>query len=154
MEIKGSFGDLLQHHRKLTKDTTQNQRPLSQGRLAEELKNRAGFTFTYGTISGWERNTISISQDSRALLLAILKVLRHYGGLTRLDEANRLLRAGDHMPLNDAEAVDIYPHWQNKRPVTYSMKVASHEIQRAALPQRLKLQGKDEVIDALNRQLA
>ena len=57
------------------------------------------------------------------------------------------------MPLNDAEAVDIYPHWQNKRPVTYSMKVASHEIQRAALPQRLKLQGKDEVIDALNRQL-
>ncbi|MEM8860853.1 MAG: NB-ARC domain-containing protein, partial [Chloroflexota bacterium] len=154
MEIRETFGEQLQFYRQRTQDSQHNNRPLSQKRMAEELSNREGFTYSYGTISGWERNETKISRDSRLLLKTIIKTLLRYNGLTQLDHANELLRLGGHNALTDAEVEEIYPRWQRGKPAAYSMKIASHEIQRAALPQKLELQGKDDVVRVLNGQLS
>lgn len=153
MEKRDTFGTLLKFYRKRTKDSKHNLRPLSQQRLADELKHKEGFTYSYGTVSLWERDKLQFPPDGRLLLKTILKVLLHFKGINQLDEANELLRLGGHSPLTHAEVENIHARWQLTKPAAYSIKIAGHEIQRAALPQQLELQGKDGAFQMLDEQL-
>jgi tetratricopeptide (TPR) repeat protein len=154
MANSDTFGELLKSYRKRTKNPLNNHKALSQKQFAEELGFRENLQYSYGSISGWERNAIPIDPSSRLLLKTIIKILLHFKGLDQLAEANELLRLGDHPPLTNSEVNEIHGRWQQTTSTAQSFRIASKDIQRAALPIQIKLQGKEEAFLALNIQLS
>ncbi len=109
-----TFGFLLSKYRRQCLDP-QRGGMLTQERLADLLEHEAGIpTYTGTRISNWERGQEIIRQDNRALLVGLIAILRRYGGLASLAEANSFLFAGGYRQLNDQEIQQINPPWQEQ----------------------------------------
>ncbi|CAG0980289.1 hypothetical protein ANRL4_01827 [Anaerolineae bacterium] len=103
------FGTLLRACRRQCQDP-QTKKPLTQERLGELLGEVLGdYGYTGQAVSDWERGDSKIRVDNRRLLLALIEVLRRYGGLHSFKEANDLLLAGGYGPLDQAESSQVFP---------------------------------------------
>ncbi len=87
-----TFGKLLRKHRLGARDIEEQNRQLTQERLAElcSREEKVG-KVSHTSISQWE--TSSRGAPGRSVLLGLIKVLHTCGGITAVDEANDLLRA-------------------------------------------------------------
>jgi hypothetical protein len=102
------FGELLRERRGRCRDP-QTGRPLSQQRLGELIGQFLGDGGYSGqTISFWERGRYKPRADERLVLLGLVSVLNHGGGLATTDEANELLAAGNYRALAPDEAKGIF----------------------------------------------
>jgi tetratricopeptide (TPR) repeat protein len=116
-----SFGTLLRQYRFRTRDPQAKRLAyLTLERLGDLLKARLDPLQRpprLNTISAWEQGISRPYAERRALLRALISVLKEYGGLTRLDEANHLLTAGGYAPLSDEEVLILgwlpaIQHWR------------------------------------------
>jgi hypothetical protein len=111
---RSEFGHLLREYRLASKDPETNDL-LTQECFAELLENHLGLRgITNTQISRWEKGGTKgkvIPQDKRKLLLGMISVLHHCGGITTLEQANDLLHAGDYRKLNEAEIQQINALW-------------------------------------------
>ncbi len=106
-----SFGDLLRYYRESTIDKRTRTR-LSQSQFAEQLSKQTGLAITRNKVGYWETNKTVIPVQDRKMLLAILVVLHEYKGISKIDEANGLLEAGEYRVLNPEEAHHIDQNWE------------------------------------------
>lgn len=109
---KTSFGELLRQYREKSVDRY-SQRPLSQGRLAEMLLHKRGLIFGRNNIGKWESGRKIIPADDRKTLIALLAILVNCGGITTIEEADRLLEAGYYSKLGELERVSVNPVWKS-----------------------------------------
>lgn len=106
------FGDLLRLYR-LQCRLPQTGGKLTQEHLAEELSFRSGIGgFSGRTVSNWERGEHKIRQTHRHVVISLLQILREFGGVRTLGEAEALLAAGDYRRLTAVEAKQVNPNWQ------------------------------------------
>ncbi len=103
-----SFGELLREYRLRCRDPLKGG-PLSQQRLGDLLGDYLGGAgYTNAAVSDWELNKSKISADNRLLLESLIRLLIEYDGLTDLEEANRLLAAGNYRALDQAEIERVF----------------------------------------------
>ena len=98
------FGDLLRLYRNRTRHP-QDGRKLTQGQLAELLECATT------TVAHWETGRRQIAHRERQLLVSIIHTLHDCQGINTLDEANRLLRAGNYRDLEPEEIKQIDTKW-------------------------------------------
>ncbi|MDP1779596.1 MAG: hypothetical protein Q8K73_04935, partial [Anaerolineales bacterium] len=110
-----SFGGLLRYYRERSVDKRARMR-LSQVQFARKLSQKTGLIVTRNRVGNWETNKTRIPVHDRKILMAALIVLYEYAGITRLDEADRLLEVGGYRTLNDDEARQINQNWKITRP--------------------------------------
>ena len=87
----------------------QTGRPITQIQFAEFLYVETKLLYTGAAISDWENNKSKIDPSYRSVLVGIIKVLRKYGGITKLEKANQFLEAGNHRDLTSLEQEDLFP---------------------------------------------
>lgn len=109
-----SFGGLLRYYRERSVDKRARMR-LSQVQFARKLSQKTGLIVTRNRVGNWETNKTRIPVHDRKILMAVLIVLYEYAGITRLDEADRLLEAGGYRTLNDEEARQINQNWRGTK---------------------------------------
>lgn len=106
--MKSNFGEqlrklrLLCHHPKTGKFITQSQ-------FADFLYEEIGSLYSGTAISDWETGKSRIDVNHRQLLSGIIKILKQYGGIKKLSEANSLLELGDYRALNRQEIKLLFP---------------------------------------------
>jgi len=150
---KLSFGELLRYHREKSVDRHSGTR-LSQDHFASKLTQKLGFIVTRNRISNWETDKTRIPVDDREILIAVLTVLSDYGGITELEEANRLLEAGGYRTLNDEEALKINPKWKNNRLVGLLIESATVASDSSSLDNsRNEIQSSRPLIENTTNQL-
>ncbi len=111
---KSSYGELLRQYREKSIDR-RARKHLAQSQLALKLSEKRGLMFNRNNVSNWEADKAIISADDRETLIAIIVILSEYGGITTLEEANRLLESGNYLTLRDEEKSAIKFEWANKR---------------------------------------
>src|SRR3989304_5071655 len=109
-----SFGELLRTYRERSVDKRARMR-LSQVQFARKLSQKTGLIVTRNRVGNWETNKTRIQVHDRKILMAVLIVLYEYAGISRFDEADRLLEVGGYRTLNDEEALQINPNWKITR---------------------------------------
>lgn len=102
-----SFGLILREYRNRSVDP-QTGRHLSQERLAALIGETLGTSYTAQAVSDWERNKSQIHKDHRQVLKTLIQVLHTCGGLTSLEDADRLLAAGNYRSLTHTESESIF----------------------------------------------
>jgi len=102
-----SFGLLLREFRNKSIDPKTGKR-LSQEKLAVLMGEILGTTYTSQAISDWERDKSQIHKDHRQVLCALIQALHQCGGLGSLEDAERLLIAGNYRGLSHTEAETIF----------------------------------------------
>jgi small GTP-binding protein len=106
-----TFGELLRKYRQLSLDRDRG-RILTQRQLGELLGEELGAaSFTGATVSEWERDQSQIHHYQREVLVALIRVLHKYGGITSPSDANLLLQAGNYRPLDADESYNVNPKW-------------------------------------------
>lgn len=105
-----TFGNKLRYHRYGTRDPF-TKKPLTQARFAEYISLCVGLELDGKWISYVERSHRFIDHNDRHILVGIICVLHHRGGIHSLLEANQLLYAGNYRRLNDKEIALIKPIW-------------------------------------------
>lgn len=104
-----NFGRQLRLFRQQTFDP-QSKKALSQQKLGEllgiEMKD---FGFSGAAISEWERNKSRIHASNRFVLISLVRVLKQYGGIETISDANLLLESGGYSALNPVERRSIFP---------------------------------------------
>lgn len=111
-----SFGRQLYLFRQQTFNP-ETQKPLTQQQFGEYLGRELGDRgFSGAAVSDWERNKSKVNADQRLVLLSFIKVLRQYGGIKSLKDANILLEAGNYRALNEQEKSDIFPEELSEQP--------------------------------------
>src|ERR1043165_6173294 len=104
-----AFGEVLRTFRERTHDPDRHQKPLSQARLGELMGHiMADRGFSGAAVSHWERGENKISAEDRKVLVSLVKALYQYDGIKTLEDANRLLEAGNYRALNQAEAHEVF----------------------------------------------
>ncbi len=102
------FGKLLRTCRKKCVDPESGS-ALTQERLGERLGNALGNDgYTGAAVSDWERGKSHIHKDDRRVLVSLLRVLYQGGGLHTVEEADRVLLAGNYRPLDQQEERQIF----------------------------------------------
>ncbi len=127
-----TFGRLLRQYRFKTGDPKNLNRYLTLERfvavLDEESDGRV--IYSHATIANWETGKNRPPTDDRELLVALLKALHKYGGISTLDEAKKLVWAGGFYELQEDEITQISEAWLEKEdPVVDPVKpllAASH----------------------------
>ena len=109
-----SFGELLRTYRERSVDKRARMR-LSQVQFARKLSQKTGLIVTRNRVGNWETNKTRIQVHDRKILMAVLIVLYEYAGISRFDEADRLLEVGGYRTLSDEEALQINPNWKITR---------------------------------------
>jgi tetratricopeptide (TPR) repeat protein len=103
-----SFGALLRQYRLRTRDPlTKRFTYLTLERLGMLLQQRLGRAPRLNTISAWENGISRPHPERRSLLCALIGVLKAYGGINELKEADALLVAGGYAPLSPAEVAEL-----------------------------------------------
>ena len=111
-----NFGRQLHLFRQQTFNS-QTQKPLTQQQFGEFLGRDLGDGgFSGAAVSDWERNKSKIDADHRLVLLSLIKVLKQYGGVKSLIEANVLLESGNYRSLNQQERLAIFPEELSEQP--------------------------------------
>lgn len=104
-----TFGDLLRSFRQASNDPARLNKRLSQERLGQLIGDAMGdMGFTGAAVSDWERGKSKISAADRNVLVTIVQVLHHCGGLKTLVDANRLLESGNYRILDTNEELKIF----------------------------------------------
>ena len=109
-----SFGELLRQYRHKAFDKDSRE-PMSQGQLALKLYDQAGLIIDRNKVGKWETGRILIPATERKTLNAIISVLLKFRGITSLDDANLLLKAGGYKALDIDEINKINPDWMPAR---------------------------------------
>ncbi|UCG24065.1 MAG: NACHT domain-containing protein [Chloroflexota bacterium] len=124
-----SFGQLLRIHRRQCRDPMRGGL-LTQERLGEMIGETLGDAgYTGAAVSEWERDKSKIDEDNRVVLIGLVSILHHCGGLNSSTEADALLQAGNYRALNDAELDQLFPgDRQESRGVSPSEDVVSEQI--------------------------
>jgi len=90
-----TFGELLRFHRRQCRDPDRGGM-LTQARLGELIGLELGDAgYAGAAVSYWEQDETKISEDARLVLVSLISVLHQCSGLSSLEEANELLRAGN-----------------------------------------------------------
>lgn len=112
--IRSEFGKTLREFRLRSRDPDDNGR-LTQERLAELLGEIAALPYySHVDVSRWERGGIHgrvIDHKDRGVLVGLIQVLHHCGGIVSIEDANTLLQAGDYRHLNEEEITRIDIKW-------------------------------------------
>jgi hypothetical protein len=104
-----TFGEILRTFREMTHDPDRHQRPLSQARLGELMGHiMEDRGFSGAAVSHWERGENKISADDRRVLVSLVNALYRYGGIKTLEDANRLVEAGNYRTLNQEETHEVF----------------------------------------------
>lgn len=112
------FGKQLRIFRRQCEDP-HTGKPLTQEQLGNFLYKEMGIHYTGAAISDWERNQSSINVNDRPLLINLINLLKRYGGIKTLADANLLLEAGNYRALNASERGQIFSeeiHEANPQP--------------------------------------
>lgn len=90
-------------------------KPLTQQQLGEQLGHELGRSaYTGAAVSDWERGKSRVNADDRLLLLSLVKIIKHHGGIKTPEEANLLLEAGNFRALNLKEREDLFTGYEEK----------------------------------------
>ncbi len=136
------FGDLLRKHRRRTQDPLKGG-PLTQVRLGELLGHYLGGAgYTGAAVSDWELNKSKINADERLLLVSLINLLVEHGGLTDLEEANRLLYSGNYRPLDNVEIERVFPGLE----VQPSEGPVSSPVPTSEFPVALSMERKKQLV--------
>lgn len=103
-----SFGSLLKEFRQKTYDP-KTKKTLTQKNFGEYLFDEIGISYSGAAVSDWEREQSDINIADRLLLVSIIKILKKYGGIQSLAQANYLLESGDYRALNSDEQKIVFP---------------------------------------------
>jgi len=104
-----TFGELLRFHRRQCRDPDRGGM-LTQARLGELIGLELGDAgYAGAAVSYWEQDETKISEDARLVLVSLISVLHQCSGLSSLEEANELLRAGNYRALNIEETSRVFP---------------------------------------------
>ncbi|MEW5941342.1 MAG: helix-turn-helix domain-containing protein, partial [Chloroflexota bacterium] len=87
----------------------QTGKPLSQQRLGGLLREKMGAGVSGAAVSDWELGKSKIHADDRLFILGLAQLLREYGGIASVAEANDLLEAGNYRALNPVEIQRVFP---------------------------------------------
>ena len=110
--VKDTFGSLLCFYRGQT-HVRRSGKALSQKTLGDEIYKKTGLLVSRNKVSNWENDRSYLHpQNDRFLLGAIIEILYQFKGIKLLDEANRLLEAGNYRTLSDEEITKINPEWR------------------------------------------
>jgi hypothetical protein len=102
-----SFGSLLRLYRHRCSDPKTGRR-LSQERLGALIGEELGTRYTAQAVSDWERDQSQIHKDHRQVLLALIQILYDMGGISKPEEAEHLLAAGNYRGLTIYESSQIF----------------------------------------------
>ena len=120
-----NFGRQLRLYRQQTFNP-KTQKPLTQQQVGEFLGRELGDGgFSGAAVSDWERNKSKIDADQRLVLLSLIKVLRQYGGVKSLVEANVLLESGNYRSLNQQEKLAVFPEGLSEPPSSDTPQVSN-----------------------------
>jgi hypothetical protein len=104
-----SFGNQLRIFRQRGHDSKSPHGKLTQESFGELVGAEFGIhSYTGAAVSDWERGKTKIHAEDRRLLMAMLKVLHDYEGIRTVDDANRLLKAGNFSNLDPEESERIF----------------------------------------------
>lgn len=101
------FGKQLRIFRRQCEDP-HTGKPLTQEQLGNFLYEEIGIHYTGAAISDWERNQSRINVNDRPLLISLINLLKRYGGIKNLADANLLLETGNYRALNASERDEIF----------------------------------------------
>lgn len=103
-----TFGQLLKSYRLRTR--TELGKRLTQTALADALRDELGLLgYSAQTVSYWENGrSLPLSED---VVHGLIAVLYRHDGLQTLEEAQRLLEAGQFRSLNKIQLMTIEPNW-------------------------------------------
>jgi hypothetical protein len=102
------FGEQLRKFRQQCNDSHSPHGKLTQEKFGELVGRELGIRYSGAAISDWERGVSKIHADQRGVLISILKVLHHWGGIKTLMECNQLLEAGNYRALDTKESNQIF----------------------------------------------
>ncbi len=120
-----SFGTLLRYHRRKCGDPVRGGL-LTQERLGEMLGQELGDSgYSGAAVSDWERDRSQIHKDDRTVLIALVSVFYHTGGLSTREEADELLLVGNYRALDSEESRPIFGSSLGKARATFSPDEAS-----------------------------
>lgn len=105
---KSNFGEQLRHFRLLCRHN-ETGKPITQSQFAEFLYTEIDILYSNTAISDWEIGKSRIDVNDRYLLSGIIKILKQYGGIKTLLDANYLLELGDYRALNKEEIKFLFP---------------------------------------------
>lgn len=105
-----SFGSLLRKYRRQSHDPVTGAQ-LTMQMVTTMLQDRMGASYTYQSVSNWERDKNQINKDDRSILIGLISLLHKCGGLKTLEDANLLLRAGNYRELDVGEVEKVNRHW-------------------------------------------
>jgi hypothetical protein len=127
MEENESFGQLLRAYRKQA--YVKRVGPLSQEKFARMLSERTGIVINRNHVIRWEKDISPIQAKERITLVGIVAVLVENQGISTLEDANRLLKAGNYGLLSDEEISEVNPQWlvTTSKPAAEETRVISAE---------------------------
>lgn len=103
-----TFGEQLRKFR-LQCHYSQTGKPVTQQQLGIFLKEEIGISYSGAAISDWERGKAKPGINDRLVLTSLIKILKQYGGIKTMADANLLLEAGNYRTLNLSEREKIFP---------------------------------------------
>lgn len=104
-----TFGKLLRFYRRQSRDPDRGGM-LTQARFGELIGLELGDAgYAGAAVSYWEQDKTKINEDDRLVLVSLISVLHQCGGLSSLEQANELLRAGNYRALNIEETGRVFP---------------------------------------------
>lgn len=126
-----SFGEQLRIYRRQCEDP-QRGGLLTQehfGELMGVVLGDAGYSGA--AVSDWERDKSKIHADDRAVLVALLTVLRQNGGISSIEDADDLLAAGNYRRLDAGEARAVFAGAREIQPTSTQQAVAPETAERS-----------------------
>jgi transcriptional regulator with XRE-family HTH domain len=102
------FGEQLRKLRLMCRHP-ETGKQMTQSQFAEFLYAEIDILYSNTAISDWEIGKSRIDVNDRRLLCGIIKILKQYGGIKTLSDANDLLELGDYRALNKEEINILFP---------------------------------------------
>jgi MFS family permease len=134
-----SFGQQLRTYRRQCTDP-QRGGLLTQERFGELMGVVLGDAgYSGAAVSDWERDKSKIHADDRAVLVALLTVLRQNGGISKQEAGDDLLAAGNYRRLDLDEALTVFPDEAEVQTVT-TQQAAPREMAGRSRTQRILLE--------------
>jgi hypothetical protein len=106
--MKSKFGEQFRKLRLLC-HSPETGKSITQSQFAQFLYTEIGSLYSGTAISDWETGKSRIDVNDRHLLCGIIKILKQYGGIKTLPDANSLLELGDYRALNKEEIKILFP---------------------------------------------
>lgn len=83
-------------------------KPLSQQQIGELMQEELGIRYSGTAVSDWELNKSIIHVNDRPLLISLIRILKQYGGIKTVADADAFLESGNYRRLNSSEMGKIF----------------------------------------------